>query len=52
MHLQIIEADRQLSARYVANGPHCWAMWIGLTVRRELTKRQDVERPGIRAGGT
>ena len=26
-------------------------MWIGLTVRGELTKRQDVKRPGIRAGG-
>jgi hypothetical protein len=26
MHPQIVEADRQLTGRYVANGPHCWAM--------------------------
>jgi hypothetical protein len=54
MHLQIFEAERQLTRRYVANGPHCWAMWIGLTESRgagELTKRQDVKRPGIRARG-
>jgi hypothetical protein len=25
MHLQIVEAARQLTRRYVANGPHCWA---------------------------
>jgi hypothetical protein len=32
-HLQIMEADRQLTGRCVANGSHCWAMWIGATVR-------------------
>src|SRR5262245_20810802 len=31
MHLQIIRADRQLTGRYVANWPHRWTMWIGLT---------------------
>jgi len=55
MHLQIVKADRQFTGRYVANGPHCWAMWIGLTesraVRAELTKRLDVKRPSIRARG-
>jgi len=34
MHLQIVKADRQLTGRYVANGPHCWATWIGLTESR------------------
>src|SRR2546428_8180225 len=34
MHLQIVEADRQLTRRYVAHGPHCWAMCIGLTESR------------------
>src|SRR5262252_10131261 len=34
MHLQIVEADRQLARRYVVRGPHCWAMWIGLTESR------------------
>jgi hypothetical protein len=29
MHLHIVQADRQLTGRYVANGSHCWAMWIG-----------------------
>src|SRR5262249_41763657 len=24
MHLQIVEADRQLIQRYVLNAPHCW----------------------------
>src|SRR5262249_40738624 len=33
MHLQIVEADRQLTWRYVASGPHGWAMWIGLKER-------------------
>jgi hypothetical protein len=44
-----------LTGRYVANGPHCWAMWIRLTESRgaaELTKRLDVKRPDIRARGT
>jgi hypothetical protein len=27
MHIQIVDADRQLTRRYVANGPQCWAMW-------------------------
>jgi len=31
MHLQIVEADRQLTGRYVANGTHCWAMCTGQT---------------------
>src|SRR6516225_1480347 len=56
MHLQIVKADRQLTERYVANWPHRWTMWIGLTekprVRAELTKRLDVKRPDIRARGT
>jgi hypothetical protein len=34
MHLQIVEADRQLTRRYVANGSHSWAMRIGLTESR------------------
>jgi hypothetical protein len=34
MHLQIVEAGEQLTLRYVANGPHCQAMWIGLTESR------------------
>ena len=34
MHLQIVEADMQLTGRYVTSGPHCWAMWIGLTESR------------------
>src|SRR5260370_31118908 len=34
MHLQIVEADRQLARGYVVSGPHCWAMWIGLTESR------------------
>jgi hypothetical protein len=34
MYLQIVEADRQLARRYVVSGPHCWAMWIGLTESR------------------
>src|SRR5262245_8660034 len=56
MHPQIVEADRQLTGRYVANWPHCWTMWIGLNrkaeVRAELTKRLDVKRPDIRARET
>src|SRR5436190_293642 len=28
MHLQIVEANAQLTRRYVANGPHRPAMWI------------------------
>src|SRR5262249_44591153 len=39
--LQIVEADRQLTRRYVASGPHCLV----------ITKRQDVKRSGIRARG-
>src|SRR5262245_52627277 len=31
MHRQIVEAIRQLTRRYVANAPHCGAMWIALT---------------------
>jgi len=31
MHVQIVEAGEQLTLRYVANGPHRQAMWIGLT---------------------
>ena len=34
MHLQIVEAGEQLTLRYVANGPHCHAMWIGLSESR------------------
>src|SRR5262249_25918191 len=34
MHLQIVEAGDQLTLRYVANGPHRQAMWIGLTESR------------------
>jgi hypothetical protein len=34
MHLQIVEAGEQLTLRYVANGPHRQAMWIGLTESR------------------
>jgi hypothetical protein len=55
MHLQIVEADRHLSLRYVANEPHCLAMWIGLietTMPAEPTKELDVKRPGVRARGT
>ena len=34
MHLQIVEADGQLTRRYVASVPHCSAMWIGLIEKR------------------
>src|SRR5881397_3239303 len=34
MHLQIVEAGEQLTLRCVANGPHCQAMWIGLSESR------------------
>jgi hypothetical protein len=34
MHRQIVEAIRQLTRRYVANAPHCGAMWIALTENR------------------
>jgi hypothetical protein len=34
MHLQIVEEGEQLTLRYVANWPHCQAMWIGLTESR------------------
>jgi len=34
MHLQIVEAERQLTGRYVASEPHYWAMWMGLTESR------------------
>src|SRR6516165_2517396 len=34
MHPQIVEADRQLTRRYVANGAHCWAMCIKLIESR------------------
>jgi hypothetical protein len=30
VHLQIVEADGQLTRRYVASVPHCSAMWIEL----------------------
>jgi len=26
--------QRQFTGRYVASGPHCWAMWMGLTESR------------------
>src|SRR5689334_5241978 len=51
MHLQIVEADRQLTRRYVANGPHCWAMWIAPQCGRNLTKPPHVKSPTIRAWG-
>src|SRR5262249_32831987 len=55
MHVQILEIDKRLKARCVANAPHFWAMCIWQTekpkVRAELTKRLDVKRPGIRAWG-
>jgi len=44
MRLQIVEANGQLTRRYVANRPHCWTMWIALNERpppqcgRNLTK--------------
>src|SRR6516164_4886541 len=34
MHPQIVETDRQLTRRYVASVPRCWAMWIGRTESR------------------
>ena len=34
MHPQIVETDRQLTRRYVASVPRCWAMWIGLIESR------------------
>src|SRR5215475_14734330 len=54
MHRQIVEANVQLTRRYVSYEPHCSAIWIALTKiapRVELIKRRDVKRPGIRAGG-
>ena len=55
MHLQIFEAERQLTGWYVANGPHCGGNLDELTEScsgAELTKRLDVKRPDIRAQGT
>jgi hypothetical protein len=34
MHRQIVEANAQLTRRYVSYEPHCSAMWIALTENR------------------
>jgi hypothetical protein len=34
MHVEIIEVDKRLTERYVANTPHSWAMRIGTTESR------------------
>jgi hypothetical protein len=55
MHLQIVEAGEQLTLRYVANGPHRQAMWIGLNRKpqwgRNRTNGWNVKWPSIRARG-
>jgi len=55
MHLQIVEAGEQLTLRYVANGPHCQAMRIGLNRKpqcgRNRTNGWNVKWPSIRAWG-
>jgi hypothetical protein len=55
MHLQIVEAGEQLTLRYVANGPHCQAMRIGLNRKpqcgRNRTDGWNVKWPSIRAWG-
>src|SRR5215471_14163961 len=51
MHPQIVEADRRLTLRYVANRPHCRAMYIGLTESRDAVgtdfKRPDLGREDV-----
>jgi hypothetical protein len=42
-HLEIVEAGRQLTRRYVANGPYCWVMGISLQCGRNLAKPLHVE---------
>jgi hypothetical protein len=55
MHLQIVEASEQLTLRYVANGPHCQAMRIGLNRKpqcgRNRTNGWNVKWLPIRAWG-
>jgi hypothetical protein len=41
MHLQIVEADRQLTRRYVASTPHSWAMLINAVGWAEPAKRPE-----------
>src|SRR5262249_13274887 len=50
MHLQIVEADRQLTGRYVVSRPQYWTMWIGRGAGG-TDQALDVKRPGIRARG-
>jgi len=40
MHLQIVEAGEQLTLRYVANGPHCQAMRIGLNRKPQCGRNE------------
>jgi hypothetical protein len=45
MPLQIVEANGQLTRRYVANGPHCWEMWIALIARQLPPLQNDSQLP-------
>ena len=51
----IVEVNGQLTRRYVANGPHCWAIWIVLNEKlqcgRNLTKPPHVNWSTFRAWG-
>jgi hypothetical protein len=42
MHLQIVEAGEQLTLRYVANGPHCQAMRIGLNRKPQCGRNEQM----------
>jgi hypothetical protein len=39
MHVQILEINKQLMVRYVANAPHSWAMLIKAAGWAEPAKR-------------
>src|SRR5215471_11741999 len=51
MHVQILEIDKRLRARCVANAPHSWAMLIKAAGWAEPASSRNVKRPGIRAWG-
>src|SRR6516225_7511214 len=51
MHVQILEINRRLTARYVANAPHLGAMLIKAADGRNRSSGRNVKRPAIRAWG-
>src|SRR6516165_5833382 len=51
MHVLILEINRRLTARYVANAPHFWAMLIKAADGRNRSSGRNVKRPVIRAWG-